>query len=271
MVHPFFHRLAKHFPDLSLKLQQANKRESPAVFVRKSFIGALYMSLALSIAFFLMLAGFGKSPIPVIFLTPIAFGFLFLYFLKIPDVAIIKKAKEIDKEIVFAGKFLIVELNSGVPLYQVLKNIAENYGGIGTYFEKIVRDIDLGTQTEEAINKAILLSPSDNFRKVMWQLQNSMRTGADISYSLNSVLEQIIRQQQVEVERYGKKLNPIAMFYLMMAVILPSLGMVMGVVFASFVDIQLNLIALGAIAVVLGFFQSTFSALIKADRPAGEM
>lgn len=195
----------------------------------------------------------------------------FFYLLKLPDVIILRKSKQIDKEIVFAGKFMIVELNSGIPLYQVLKNIAENYGGIGDYFKRMIHDIDLGTGVEEAINKSILLNPSENFRKVMWQVSNSIRTGADVSHSLDGVLEQIIRQQQIEVERYGKKLNPIAMFYLMMAVILPSLGMVMGVVFASFMDIQLRLPALLFIAFVLGIFQFIFYAVIKSNRPAVDM
>jgi len=150
-------------------------------------------------------------------------------------------------------------------------NIAENYGGIGRYFKKIVDDIDLGTETEDAINNAILTNPSDNFRKVLWQLSNSLRTGADISHSLDSVLDQIGRKQIIEVERYGKKLNPIAMFYLMMAVIIPSLGMVMGVVFASFVNIHLPLAALLVIAILFGFFQFMFYATIKSNRPAVEM
>jgi pilus assembly protein TadC len=271
MTHHFFHILARYFPQTKLKLRQAEINSEPHEFIKQVFTSAAYLTIGVGFALFLMFAKFDKSKWILLVVLPLFFIFSFWYLTKLPDLKILKEAKEIDKEIVFAGKFLIIELNSGIPLHQVLMNIAENYGGIGRYFKKIVDDIDLGTETEDAINNAILTNPSDNFRKVLWQLSNSLRTGADISHSLDSVLDQIGRKQIIEVERYGKKLNPIAMFYLMMAVIIPSLGMVMGVVFASFVNIHLPLAALLVIAILFGFFQFMFYATIKSNRPAVEM
>ncbi|MFW5746276.1 MAG: type II secretion system F family protein [Nanoarchaeota archaeon] len=271
MVHPFFHMIAGKIPQLSMRLRQADRDQAPAEFVRQIFMSTLYLSLGVGFALFMLFDSFGKNPVYAILAVPVFFGVSFFYFLKLPDVIIMRRNKEVEKEIIFAGKFLIVELKSGVPLYQAMKNIARNYGGIGVYFKRITDDIDLGTEVEESLNKAIVMNPSESFRKVMWQLANSIRTGSDISESLESVLEQISRRQLIEVERYGKKLNPIAMFYLMMAVIIPSLGMVMGVVLASFVNIQLPLFALLGIAGMSAFFQFMFYAMIKSSRPAVEM
>jgi pilus assembly protein TadC len=191
--------------------------------------------------------------------------------IKIPDAKIIKIGKAIDKDILFAGKFMIIELKSGISLYQVLNNIAENYEGIGKHFKRIVQDIDLGTETLVAINNAILRTPSDNLRKVLWQLSNSIKTGIDVSTSLDTVLTQISKNQMIEVEKYGKKLNPIATFYLMLAVIIPSLGMVMGVVMASFLNFTINIWGFTVIAVSLSMFQLMFYGIIKVNRPSVEM
>jgi pilus assembly protein TadC len=258
-------------PGLGLKLRQAGMKESAVQFVRQVSLSSLYMTFGVVFALFLLFLKFGKSLILPVIGLPIIFGVTFWYMTKLPDLKMVKCAKEIDKEIVFAGKFMIIELKSGVSLYQVMKNVAENYGGIGHYFKKIIHDIDLGTETGEAINNAIVANPSENFRKVMWQLVNSLQTGSDVSHALDNVLEQISRRQLIEVERYGKKLNPIAMFYLMMAIIIPSLGMVMGVILASFANIQLGLGVLLTIALMFGGLQFMFYATIKTNRPAVEM
>ena len=59
------------------------------------------------------------------------------------------------------------------------------------------------------------------------------KTGADVSTSLNSVVEQITHEQMIEVKEYGRKLNPLAMFYMMMAVIIPTLGVTLLIVIST--------------------------------------
>ena len=89
-----------------------------------------------------------------------------------------------------------------------------------------------------------------------------------MSKSLGSVLEQIAREQTIEVNRYGKKLNPLAMFYMIIAVILPSLGVTMLVVLSSFVQFELNLTIFLILAGLLAFVQFMFLSMIKFSRPA---
>jgi flagellar protein FlaJ len=95
-----------------------------------------------------------------------------------------------------------------------------------------------------------------------------LKTGSDISESLKAVVEQITREQIIEIQTYAKKLNPLAMFYMIIAVILPSLGITMLIVLSSFVSISLDLTILIAIAVMLGLLQLMFYAIIKSSRPA---
>ena len=65
----------------------------------------------------------------------------------------------------------------------------------------------------------------------------------------------LLWQQQIEVKEYGRKLNPLAMFYMMIAVIVPSLGMTMLVVLATFVGLKLSLLVL---VLLLLLFQRHF-------------
>ena len=123
---------------------------------------------------------------------------------------------------------------------------------------------------EDALTEAVEFIPSDDFRRILWQILNSIRTGSDIGKSLNLVLEQIAKEQTIEVNKYGRKLNPLAMFYMIIAVILPSLGMTMMIVLSSFIELQLSLSILILIALFLGFVQFMFLSMIKFSRPAIE-
>jgi hypothetical protein len=47
-----------------------------------------------------------------------------------------------------------------------------------------------------------------------------------------------MKEQKISVQDYGKKLNPLAMFYMMIAIIIPSLGVTMIVVLATFLGLN---------------------------------
>ena len=103
---------------------------------------------------------------------------------------------------------------------------------------------------------------------MLWQIINALRTGSDVSESLKSVIEQITKEQIIEIKTYAKKLNPLAMFYMIIAVILPSLGITMLIVLSSFISLQLSLPLLVGIAILLGLLQMIFFVVIKSSRPS---
>ena len=258
----FFKVVARNMPELKLKLVQSGMREEPEHFVKKTFSTALFLAFGLVIVAFTFI----KKP-GILLLFPFAFIISFFYFLRYADVKIEKMKRKINQEIIFAGRFLIIELESGVPLYNAFVNLSKNYEVLGRFFNEIVEEVNLGTSMQDALNKAITSTPSPELRKLMWQVLNSMKTGADVAGSLNAVIDQIVRQQQIAVKEYGRKLNPMAMFYMMMAVIVPSLGTTVLVVLATFIGFAMPLVFLLVIAGVVGFIQFMFFAVIKSARP----
>lgn len=270
MAFPIFQVIARKFPNLKYSLKKAGMNYKPEEFIKRTFLSAFYMTTGIVVSLALILAKFDVLKGVMLVFIPIIFFIFFSYLLKLPDVKILKKEKGISKEIVFAGRHLIIELESGVSLYNALINVSKNYKIIGGYFKEIINKIDFGTSMEDALTEAVELIPSNDFRRVLWQILNSIRTGSDISDSLESVLEQIAREQTIEVSKYGKKLNPFAMFYMIIAVILPTLGITMLVVLSSFIDLEINLTIFMVIAGLLGFVQFMFLSIIKFSRPAIE-
>ena len=269
-LNTIFQRIAKASPGLKVKLKQAGMEDKPEDFIKKTFISAFYLTTGLVVFLFLILAKLNVLKGILFLIVPIIFIVMFFYMIRLPDVRIARKEKEISKEIVFAGRFIIIELESGVPLYNAMLNLSKNYKVIGRYFKEITDKVDLGTSMEDALNEAVEFIPSNDFRKILWQIINSIRTGSNVAKSLYSAMDQITKDQITEVNKYGKKLNPLAMFYMIIAVILPSLGMTMLIILSSFIQFELSLTILLSLAGFLGFIQFIFIAMVKFSRPAIE-
>ena len=259
----FYSWLARKNVGLRDKLFQAGMFYEPEEFIKKSLFNALLLSFGLCLIAFMLLV----SPIVFLFF-PLMVPLLYIYFLGYVDVKIQQIKKDIDREIIYAGRFLIIEIESGVPLYNAIANVEKNYKVIGSYFGDIVNKVYLGTNLEDAINETMITTPSHNLRRILWQLLNSIKTGGDIGTSLNSVIDQIMKEQKISVQEYGKKLNPMAMFYMMVAIIVPSLGVTMLVVLATFLGLNIGLPILLVIAGLLGFVQFMFFNVIKSARPS---
>ncbi len=251
----------RQLPYLPHKLRTARLPDSPEYYVKKTLMTSLMLTVGLIIVAFL----FVQSP-AVLFLF-FLFPALFAYFLHFADMKILQLSREVDSELVYAGRFLIIELESGVPLYDTFLNLAKNYEHVGRYFQEVIDRVNLGTSIEQAMNDQLEYLPSDGLRKIFWQILNSLRTGSQISSSLSVAVEHVVRTQRIAVIEYGRKLNPLAMFYMMIAVILPSLGITMLIVMATFIGFSFSLLFLLAAALMLLFMQFMFLAMIRSQRP----
>ena len=126
IVSSIIQQIAKKVPNLDMKLKQAGIKHTPYEFAKRTVITSLYMSVGISFALWMFLSKLGKIALAPVFGFPLLFIVIFFYFMRVPDVMILKKQREIDSEIVFAGRFLIIEIESGVPLYDAFKNISKN-------------------------------------------------------------------------------------------------------------------------------------------------
>ncbi len=245
--------------------------DSPESFVKKTLVSAIYMSLGLEFILFLLLSK-TELVLPVMLIGfPLIFFFMFFYFLQMPVVKINKIDRNINKEIVFASRFLVVELESGVTLYDAMKNMAKNYKYVGAYFNEVLNKVNVGTSIESAITETIETCPSESMIKILWQISNSLKTGSDVAKPLKTVTENLIKEQRIMVNEYAKKLNPLAMFYMLIAIIMPSLGVTMLTIISIFAGIQLNLVILLFIVALNGFMQFMFVAIINSIRPPVEL
>jgi pilus assembly protein TadC len=274
----FVHYIYRKHPKLKRNLVLAHMKINPLKFIKKSLINAILMSVALGIfsifiidRFFLMnninLPSIVTPLISIFIIMPILFIIFFPFILNTP-ISLIKKRKEdIDKDVLFAGRYLLIKLNSGQPLFNALIDGSRSYGVASKYFKEIVDDVNLGMPLEEAIERSMILSPSNSFQKILFQINNSLKIGVDVSDSLKGVIDEITSEQMTQIQAYSHKLNSVAMFYMLAAIVGPSLGLTVFILIVSLIGFNISL----GMYVILWFFivliQLIFINVFRGIRP----
>lgn len=259
--------IASNIPELKKKLRSAAINKTPEMFVRESLASSIMLTIMISVLAFFMVLKMGQNLLIVVLVTIFFFILFFTAALKKVDVAISRRASEIDKDVLFAGRFLLVKLNSGKPLINSIVDASNSYGVASKFFKEIVRDIELGTPLEESLNNAYITTPSKKFKKILFQINNALKIGVDVSMPLEATLEEISQEQLIEIQKYGKKLNSLIMFYMLAAIVLPSLGITLFSVIGSMVAININFQLFFMVLFVLFLIQLAFVAMFRSIRP----
>src|SRR4030095_8303075 len=118
--------IASRFPYLKAKLKMADMNDNPIEFLEKVVRSTIFISAGLIVvAYLFMLESLtinlklnlpmfiGMVIAPIIIIPGVVFFYLMLY----PEAAIIRRQKEMDYEIVFAGRHIVIALKSGMPLF----------------------------------------------------------------------------------------------------------------------------------------------------------
>ena len=204
--------------------------------------------------------------IAALLITLFAFLQQFIY----PKIIAARRVRGIERNLMSALQNMVVQMNSGVPLFDSIQNIANsNYGALALEFKKAVRMINSGEDFETALEKIAENNPSLYFRRSIWQILNGLKAGGDITRVIEGIINYIAEEQILQIQKYGSQLNPIAMFYMLVAVIMPSLGITFIIVLSSFISIPPGLIQLifWMLFAMVFFFQIMFLGLIKSKRP----
>ena len=259
--------LVKRNPLLKKKLKLARLKQTPEKVIADALRIGLVMALAFTFMGFVFLDQTNRSLgfLPLIFLG--SYFLFYKYKLLAIDARIIKRKKLIDRDVLFSGRFLLVKLNSGQPLINALIDASKSEGTSNSYFKEIVEDIQLGKSVENALADASEFSPSDKLKKILFQISNAIRIGIDVTQFLEATLNDIANDQIIEIERYGKKLNSLTLFYMLMGVVVPSLGLTIFVIVFSLANVAINFTFF---AIVLGFLavlQFIFLSIYKSIRP----
>lgn len=260
------------FPFLKMHLKQAEIDLEAREYLSMCFLSSLmfFAFFGFFIILILYAAGVGGYAVVGLLISVIFTLFIFFQQLVYPKVYTNRRIRDIERNLLPALQNILVQLNSGVSLYDVLFNIStSDYGGVSKEFGIAIKEIRTGKPQIEALEEIGSANPSLFFRRAIWQMVNGMKSGADIACVIGEIIDSLAEEQVLQVQKYGGQLNPLAMFYMLVAVIMPSLGMTFLIIISSFVKMSgfaTKLVFWGLYGFVI-FFQLMFLGIIKSRRP----
>jgi len=266
-------KLVKFNPFLAQKLIQAEidlkDREYLAIAVFSSVFW-FFLIFSLFTIFGLMI---GKNLLFLSFFFSLLISFvIFAYINFYPNLILVKKDRDVERNLIFAVRHLFVQVKSGVSIFDAMVSVSKgNYGVISEEFEKCVKEIATGKEEIQALEELAFRTPNTNFKRIIWQIVNSLRAGGDIGNTLNTIAHNLSEEQKVKIRKYGSQLSPLALIYLMSTVILPTLGITFLIIFSAFVGLQIPETIFYLILFVTVVFQVMLIGLIKNRRPSVEV
>jgi len=261
--------IAKSTPSLKLDLFQAEINMLPKVYASIVALTTIfYFSVMTPVIF---LAGLLVKGEPDFFL-PLAVGgifsiFVFSYLMRYPKFVALRRIKKLDKDLLDSLQHILIEIKSGVPLFNSLIGITEGYGEVSDEFKIVVKEINAGIPEIKALERASLRNPSLHFRRSLWQITNAMKAGSDVASALESIVDTLTQEQIIGIRRYGQELSPFTLMYMLIAVIMPTLGITFLIILSSFAGIKFPDTMFPLILLVLGIFQYFYMGVIKTKRP----
>ncbi|MDO8508747.1 MAG: type II secretion system F family protein [Nanoarchaeota archaeon] len=215
-----------------------------------------------------------KNSHPFLISAGVAFLFsAFAFFSQVnyPRLYQSRRIKNIEKNLVSSLQDMLVQLNSGIPIFNILVNISSSdYGELSEEFKKAVRKINAGLPQVEVLEQLGEGNSSIFFKRTLWQLSNGMRAGSDISIVIQESIKTLNEEQVIQIQNYGNKLNPLIMFYMLISVIMPALSLTFLIIIASMLGLEgslINLLFIGIFVAVV-IMQVMFLGMIKSIRPS---
>ncbi|MDE1854780.1 MAG: type II secretion system F family protein [Candidatus Micrarchaeota archaeon] len=258
--------------DLEAALRAENIKESPYEFVRKMFIYSAIVAAIIGISVSALLISYGVTPVLGIVLGIASYYGLFNRFIRYPLDRSKVVGKEIEKDILFAARDLVISMRSGMPLFNAITAVSTGYGAASLEFAKVVELVQLGQPIEQALDDVSTRSQSKTFKRIMLQATVSLKAGADVVGALQGVVDEVEQERVIELRRYGQRLNALAMFYMLFGVIFPSMGIAVAAILTTFINlftVDQNTLLFALVGIF--FLQIIFLNIMRSSRPTFAM
>jgi Flp pilus assembly protein TadB len=264
---------SKMFPKLGPSLKTSGVEMDEITYIRISLFNAIIIGLSFGILFYLLSIRFDPGEFVMVWgsvLTGvILFILYFSYLMLFPFWNLHRKAEEIDSNLLFAIRHLVVQTSAGVPLFDAISSASSGYGRVSDEFSRIVTQVNGGKDLADTLEASAERSSSVYYRRIMWQVSNSARAGYATADILTDLMAYLTQDQTTRLKKFGSELNILSIFYLSMCIILPTFGLIFIIIMSSFSLIVPNTTTLSLIIFFVALFNLIFLGMIKSRRPAG--
>ncbi|HEY9204346.1 MAG TPA: type II secretion system F family protein [Candidatus Methanoperedens sp.] len=195
-----------------------------------------HLTFTESTAWLLQYKNISISIFIVIFLTILFGGITYALFLIYPGFQAGERKGSIDKNLPYAVTFMYALSRGGMNVIEIMRAISkcsDTYGEASREIDVILRDMDyFGNDLRTALHNICEITPSDNFRDLMFNLLTVIDSGGDIPAYFKDKSEQYLNKAKVEQRGFLETLGLIAESYVTAFVAGPLFIIILGVMMA---------------------------------------
>lgn len=254
MIENFIRGIVKDHPEIKIKLKRAASKQTPFQYVYQTITMTVMSIIFFGLVLFFLtkkdLIIFGLGLGILFLLSPLFYKFWFGFV----DVQIRKVGREIDSDILFVSEYLLVSLESGLPLGNAIQRLSRLNRPGGKFFNRVYTEFKTGKDLETALDEASIYSASDSMRILLKRLKDSLTIGIDLRTILENYIEESSEKKIIEIKGFSKTLNPLIMMYLLLGIVLPSLGITFFILAATLLSITPEFMKLILICIFIVMF-----------------
>ncbi len=267
-------KLVSFYPSVRYDLVNIGIRIKAEYYGAIAFFSAAVWALLISLFVGLLLSVSASTPAALKLLFPILAFFVVLLFFLVLHLAyprMIGKgmAAKIDKELIFAMRDMLIQISSGIPLFTVIENIGNSsYENISEEFRIVSRKVKGGSPLLQELENMAIRTQSEYLKKITWQLVTAIRSGANLTTTLRSIVKLLVDYQFSLSKSFNAELNFIILIYLMAAAVLPTIGTTVLVIFSVFGLLGISPEVFAGIIALSFLGQLAIIGYVKLKRPS---
>ncbi|KHO47578.1 MAG: hypothetical protein QT00_C0002G0232 [archaeon GW2011_AR5] len=200
-------------------------------------------------------------------------GILFFLFYSYPKTASKSRGNKIKKILPFSVSYMATIARSNVPPIIIFKTLSEfkEYGELSKEAENIVRDVELfGMTTAAAIKKQAKITPSKEFRDLLYGINTMITSGGNLGSYLKDRSNELMGDYRRRIRKYSQDLS----LYVEMYLTLIITGSIFFIVLSSIIStisagLGTILVQTMVVFLLLPALSIAFIILIRATSPTG--
>ena len=148
-------------------------------------------------------------------------GLIFFLFYSYPSTVSSSKNSKIRKALPFFVSYLATISSSRLSPTTIFKTVSKfkEYGEISKEADNIARDIDFfGMTFSSAIKKQAKMTPSKDFKELLWGINTMIASGGDLTFYLKQKSDEYMNDYRRRIRKYSQDLSLFVEIYLTLVI-----------------------------------------------------
>jgi len=266
-------RIISFYPNVRYDLRNIGVDFPAEHYCSAAFLSALIWAIVVLSFLGIFLSAIPTIPMALKIALPLFVGFLAMlisavFYLFYPKMMGKSIGTTIDRELIFAMRDMLIQISSGIPLFTVIENLGtSNYGYVSMEFKRVATSVKGGNSLLNELELMAIRTQSEYLKKISWQLVTAIRSGANLTSTLKSVVKVLVDYQFSISKSFNAELNFIILIFMLVSAVLPTIGTTVLVIFSVFGMFGISSEVLAAVVAVSFFVQAGIVAYVYTKRP----